>query len=193
MPSKSFLKRGFKTEAERLSEGYREELGFSKFDPLDAFTLAEHLDISVFTVDQIFDGHGDTMHLNTLNDPDKFSAMWMPTHDGEKIIIHNCNHSPKRQQSNLMHELAHIIRKHEIPNESAKLCRLFGLHYYNKEHEQEAKHFGGCLQITRAGLQWALKRNYTPAQISEYFNASLEMVNYRLNTTGVLIQRGYSL
>lgn len=45
----------------------------------------------------------------------------------------------------------------------------------------------GALQITRPGLQWAIKRK-SEEQISDYYNASLDMVRYRLNITGVLKQ-----
>jgi Zn-dependent peptidase ImmA (M78 family) len=190
MPSKSVLKRGFKAEAERLSEKYRAQLGISKFDPMDAFTLADHLEIPVIPVDA-FIGDLPEETIAILSDTDRFSAMWMPNANGDKIIIHNNHHSEKRQQSNIMHELAHIIRCHQIPAEAAKLCLMYGLHYYNTEQEQEAKYLGGCLQITRAGLSWALKRNFNDNQISDYYNASSEMVRYRLNATGVLIQRRY--
>lgn len=191
MPSKSLLKRGFKAEAERIAEKYRVELGIHKFEPLDAFNLADYLEIPVFTVDKAFEGDESNPMVPVLNDTDRFSAVWMPNEDGDKIIIHNDNHSKKRQQSNVMHELAHIIQKHEIPDEYAKLCHLFNLHYYNKEHEQEAKYLGACLQITRPCLLWALNKNYSEEQISEYYNASLDMVKFRLNTSGVLIQRSY--
>ena len=72
--------------------------------------------------------------------PEKIFAMWTITKRGSKIIIQNTRHSRLRQQSNIMHELAHVIRKHEIPNESAKLGHEFNLHYYNPLHEQEAKY-----------------------------------------------------
>jgi hypothetical protein len=45
VPTNYKFKYGFKAQAERLSEKYRTELGISKFDPLDAFNLAAHLQI----------------------------------------------------------------------------------------------------------------------------------------------------
>lgn len=188
MPSKSLLKYGFKAKAERLSEQYRAELSISKFDPLDAFALADHLEIPIYAVDE-FEGQVAEKHLERLKDTSRFFAMWMPNSDGVKIIVHNNHHSIKRQQSNLMHEIAHIILKHEISEEAAQLCFLYGLHYFNTEQEQEAKFLGACLQITRPGLLWALKRSFTPQEISEHFNASVEMVQFRINSTGVLKQR----
>jgi Zn-dependent peptidase ImmA (M78 family) len=188
MASKSLLERGFKAKAERLSESFRSELGISKFAPLDAFDLAKHLKIQVLSVLELKDDLKPKDYAR-LSDPSKFSAMWMPNSDDEKIIIHNNFHSKKRQQSNLMHELAHVILGHEIPEEQAKLCFLLGLHYYNPVHEEEAKYFGGCLQITRPGLLWAVKKGDSEAEMSDYYVASSEMVSYRLRITGVLRQR----
>ena len=188
MPSKPKLVRGFTAKAERISESYRDEMRISKFEPLDAFALAEHLEVAILGIGDLRTDL-DVKHYKRLCDVNEFSAMWMPNTGGNKIILHNENHSKKRQQSNLMHELAHIILEHSIPEEYAKLCFQLGLHYYNVEHEQEAKYLGGCLKITRPGLLWALKNNYSEEEISDYYNASVDMVNYRLRITGVLRQR----
>jgi len=188
MPSKSVLPRGFMAEAERISESYRAEMGISKFDPLDAFCFAEHLNIRVFSVAEVYADASDHPSYAAMCDPAKFSAMWMTNSEGDKIIIHNHNHSTYRQQSNLMHELAHIIRKHTVPPQSASLCAQFGLHYYNLLHEQEAKYLGGCLQITRPGLLWANKNLHSFENISEYYSASVDMVKYRMSITGVTKQ-----
>lgn len=188
MASRSLLERGFKAKAERLSESFRSRLGILKVDPLDAFDLAKHLGIPIYSVSELKD-ELQPNHYVRLSDPSEFSAVWMPNSENEKIIIHNNFHSKKRQQSNLMHELAHIILKHEIPEEQARLCFLLGLHYYNPVHEEEAKYLGGCLQITRPGLLWAIKKGDSEFEISEYYVASTEMVSYRLRITGVLKQR----
>lgn len=184
MPSKSLFPRGFMAEAERLGERYRSELGISKFDPLDAFALADHLGVPVFSVEDAYRDNTQDPNYRVLSDPSRFHAMWMPNEDGDRIIIHNINQSKNRQQSNIMHELAHIIRNHEIPSAMAVLCADFGLHYYNPLHEQEAKYLGGCLQITKPGLLYALKR-FTVEEISERYTASIEMVNYRIGVSGV--------
>ena len=193
MPSKSVLKRGFKTEAERISEKFRDELGHSPNDPLDAFELASYLKVPVFTVADIFGGEQASEAASHLCNPDNFSAMWMLNNEGIQIIIHNSFHSRYRQQSNIMHELSHIIRKHEIPEKLAILCSQFNLHYYNPLHEEEAKYLGGCLQITREGLMWALRQGMTHTEMSAHFSASLEMVKYRLGITGAERQRSYQL
>ncbi|WP_439516269.1 ImmA/IrrE family metallo-endopeptidase [Sediminibacterium sp.] len=175
---------GFKTKAENLSIQYREELGISKFKPLSAFELAQHLDIPIFTVDEAFDGNRNHPAYTIMNDPAKFNALWMPNEDGERIIIHNSNHSLYRQQSNLMHELAHIILGHVIPEEIGRVCMLYNLHYYNKKQEAEAKFLGACLQLTKPSILWVKKNNWSQEKISEYYTASSEMVRFRCNSIG---------
>ena len=191
MPNKSDFVYGFKSKAENLAIKYREELGLTKFKPLNAFILAKHLDIPIFSVEDAFKGNENHPDYLKLNNTDCFNALWMPNCDGDKIIIHNSNHSAFRQQSNLMHELAHIILDHKIPDEIAKICSLYKLHYYNKEQEGEAKFFGACLQITKPAVLWVLKENWTEERISQYYSASNEMVKYRLNVSGAKKIRQY--
>lgn len=188
MPANPHLPRGFITNAEKIAVTYREELGLLRHEPLDAFKLAEHLDVPIFTVSELFEEDRFQNEKRILTTPENFSATWMPNEDGDKIIIHNNHHSPARQQSNLMHELAHIICKHEIPTDIARLCLQLGLHYYNKKQEEEASCLGRTLQITREGLVWALRQGYSKQEIATYYNASLDMVNFRINATGVLRQ-----
>jgi Zn-dependent peptidase ImmA (M78 family) len=183
MAGNALYRYGFKEDANRFAEKYRAELRISKFDPLDAFVLAKHLKIPIFEIGE-FKEDLQKDHFERLKNPDHFNGMWMPNSAGEKIIIHNNYHSPKRQQSNLMHELAHVILGHEISEEAAMLCALYGLHYFNKQQELEAKFLGSCLQITKPGLLWAIKRKNIE-QISDYYNASIDMVQFRANSLGL--------
>ena len=121
----------------------------------------------------------------------EWSALTMITESGTRIIIHNITHSPERQQSNLMHELAHIICKHEMPLIGNLNGKSLPVRHYNEEHEAEAEWLGGNLQITRAGLLWALKRKMSTKEIQAYYTASAEMVTFRINTTGVKRQLNY--
>jgi hypothetical protein len=84
-----------------------------------------------------------------------------------------------------------MILKHEISEEAVKPCSIYGLHYFNTEQENEAKFLGACLQIARLGLLWAFKRNYTVEQISDYFIASVDMVQFGINRSCVRKQLSY--
>ncbi len=182
--SKSLLKHGFKAEAERISERLRKELKISKFAPLCAFALAEHLGVTIAGITEVLPKEG----VNKLNDPskkEKFSGLLFKNEDGDPVVLHNDLDSKKRQQSNLMHELAHFLCGHEVPEEIRNLIYLYNLRYFNAEHEAEAKYLGGCLQIPKPGLLWKRKEQCSEEEISEYFSASVDMVNYRINTLGL--------
>lgn len=177
MPSNSEFDRGFKSKAERIAQDFRVQMGLSVFKPLCAYKLAEHIKIPIFTVEDVFSENESHPHFTRLKDTSKFDALWMCNEDDDKVIIHNKHHSKFRQQSNLMHELSHIILGHTVPDEIGKLCLQFNLHYYSKKHELEAKFLGGCLQITTPAIRWVKKENWSEERISEHFTASPEMVD----------------
>jgi Zn-dependent peptidase ImmA (M78 family) len=181
------FKRGFKAESERKAELFRSVLSIEAHEPLPAALLAEHLGLKIFTAKEIF-GQNCTS-LRILSNSNEWSALTLPCKSGENIIIHNEYHSRLRQESNLMHELAHNICGHESPSHS----RIDGLgllmRIYKEEQEKEAEWLGGCLQLPRKALSWAiLKRKMNENDISDYYTASIEMVRFRINTTGVMQQ-----
>lgn len=188
MATKSTLVRGFKKKAEDLALEYREKLDLKPWSPLNAFDLASHLGITVYSATDLLK---DTNHLHAVTDNCGWSALTMKTKANNTIIIHNPFHSSARQQSNVMHEIAHIICKHEVSN-SYNIPLPFGMRQYNINQEDEAICLGSALQIARPGLLWALKRNMTKEGIAFHFNASIEMVAYRLRLTGAEKQSYFS-
>jgi Zn-dependent peptidase ImmA (M78 family) len=180
---------GFKTKAEVIAESCRSEMGLPAESALDAYQLASHLGILVQSVDQILNESDALKLIGTRSNPVEFSALCMKNCDGDKIIIYNPNHSLPRQQSDLMHEIAHILRKHEMAEEVKQLLGKVNLRSFDHFQEEEAEILGGCLQITRKGLLWAMYQNYTYQQMADYFKASLDMVKYRIFSTGVEKQR----
>ncbi|AYQ30980.1 ImmA/IrrE family metallo-endopeptidase [Runella sp. SP2] len=174
----SLLPKGFTAKAERLAEKFRDELNVHHCGHLCAFRLANHLKVSIC---EASDYGIEPEWLERLTG---WSGLYMVNQFSEKIIIHNTNHTLGRQQSTIMHELAHLVCKHPLP-EDIILPELPFLRRYNPQHEQEAEYLGATLQMTRKGLVWAMRRSMTVAQIADYYKASHEMVDYRLNITGV--------
>jgi len=115
----------------------------------------------------------------------------MKTQKSNTIIIHNHLHAPTRQQSNIMHELAHIICKHEQPDQYKNIALPFLMREFDKQQEEEANYLGSALQIPREGLIWALKKRMDVVAIAEYYTASPAMVTLRINSTGVKRQLSY--
>jgi len=182
LATKSILKWGFKAKAERLAKQYREELKIHPCGVLCAFKLAEHLSIPIHPATKFLTLENE---IEWLSNKSEWSALTMPNFEGTKLILHNPFHSNARQQSDLMHELAHIICEHKHEEVYYETPLPFGMRNYNTEEEEEAKCLGSTLQLATPCLLWANKKGLNTKAIAEHFNASMEMVTYRMNMTGI--------
>lgn len=184
--AKSVLKRGFKANSDRLAKLYREKLGIHPCAPLCALKLAEYLQVPVYSATIFLVLPEEISMLSGTNGREcEWSALTMKTQIGNRIIIYNPFHSLARQQSDVMHELAHIICNHEINKKDYDFEIPFGMREYDDEQEEEAKCLGSTLQLATPCLLWAKKRNMSTEVIATHFNASTEMVNYRMNMSGI--------
>lgn len=185
MATKSILKRGFKADAERKAKAFREALSIHACAPLCAFKLAGHLSIPIYSALEFV----TESNISLLNGADgrepEWSALTMTTEKGNRIIIHNPFNTAARQQSDIMHELAHVICEHKTSQVSYEFDIPLGMREFDEEQEEEAKCLGSTLQLSSPCLLWAKKRNMDVESMASHFNASVEMVNYRMNITGI--------
>jgi Zn-dependent peptidase ImmA (M78 family) len=122
------------------------------------------------------------------HDPSSWSAVTIQLQDNT-FIVHNAAHAPVRQESDIMHEVAHIVRRHE-PSQLITLDGLdVTLRTYDVAQEEEAAWLGAALQLPRAALLWAIREGMSDTEISQHFNASVSQIRYRRGVTGVDIQR----
>lgn len=176
------MRREFIQKAEQAARKYREALHLTIKHALPARLLAHHLKVAIIDPSQV---PGLALqHVNCLLHKDA-SAWSAVTIEVEKklIIVHNTVHAPQRQESNLMHEMAHIICKHR-PANVVKTHSLF-MRCYDIKQEDEATWLGACLQIPRQALFWAVKRGMSHQEIATYFGASEDLVRFRRNCVGV--------
>lgn len=179
--NKNLLPTGFTSKAETIAEAFRTQLEIHPCGQMCAFKLARYLGVSVCEATDY--GISSELLLRLTG----WSGLYLINQFGEKIIIHNTNHPLGRQQSTVMHELAHVVCEHPLPTE-VLLPELPFLRSYQPQHEQEAEYLGATMQMTRKGLVWAMRRNMSISEIAEYYQASHEMVNYRLKISGVARQ-----
>lgn len=180
---------GFKTWAERQALEQRRILGLPPIAPLAGERLAAHHGIEIRSPRDIPGLSPDQIGWLLRDGPSDWSAITLQTRLGRLILL-NTAHSAPRQQSDLMHELAHVLCGHEPTTRIALAGSSFVLRSYDAELEQEAAWFGGCLQLPRSALCWALQRRMTVSQISEHFLASTDLIRFRHNMTGVGRQYG---
>lgn len=94
--------------------------------------------------------------------------------------------SPGRTQSDIAHEVAHLLLGHEVNT----VKRIGDLSFYtcNPDEEQEATWLAGCLLLPRPLLLRAARQRMDSEAISEAFEVSEQMAAFRLRTTGVAQQ-----
>ncbi len=151
------LRRGFKSEAERVSAEQRALLGLNRTDPVDPFALLRHHGITVRTPAEI---HGisimpqDTLRI-LVEHSDCWSATTVRTPAGT-VVVHNPQHELPRQHSNLTHELGHVLLDHQ----PGALQTVAGcvLRDFDEVQEEEAAWLGDVLLAPRAALAAAARR-----------------------------------
>lgn len=178
------LGRGFKTDAERAALAVRSALKLSPHDRLPARKLANMLRINVTTPERLTGATPQMLEELTVDGKGRWSAALIkgpPAH--KHLLIHNPTHSVPRQESDIFHEISHHICKHE-PDGIFCVGGLV-IREYSKEKEEQAEFLGYALHLTKDALFWANRRGMSFEDISEHFCASRQLVQHRMNVTGV--------
>ena len=180
------MRRGFKTQAEKLATSIRERLGCTDEEPAPLEKVAGELGISIVSADQLI----DRRRLEDLQvlQPDAFSAATFRRPDGGRVIVVNPLHPEGRKRSNIAHEIAHIALDHKVRT----IEQVGELNFLtcDLEQEEEADWLGGCLLLPRPLLVKAAFRGLSATEIAQKYQTSEHMARFRLNASGVLVQVG---
>jgi IrrE N-terminal-like domain len=179
------MRRGFKAEAERLAARLRSELGAAPTKRLDLGQLAKHIGVEVRSATELI----DLAQLERLDElqPGCFSAATFHLPDGRVIAVTNSvGTTPARRDSDLAHELAHVLLKHEV----RRVQRLGSLTFFDcdPEQEEEANWLAGCLLLPRPLLLADARRGLGAEEIANKHRVSVPMARFRLNASGVHFQ-----
>lgn len=177
------MRRGFKAEAERLAIKVRGEMGLGTTDALDAIALARHLGVAVRRADELT----ALAKLEALEElqPGAFSACTFQV-NGSPTIVYSPLTSEGRRQSDIAHEIAHLLLGHEVK----AVETLGGISFFtcDADEEQEANWLAGCLLLPRELLVEAAARGLDGSAIACANRVSEQMAGYRLRSTGVIRQ-----
>ena len=179
------MKRGFKAEAERLGARIRSEMRIPADARIDVDQLAAHLGVKVRDADQ-FVPRSDLDRLNVLQDR-CFSAATFHLPNGSIVAVVNpVNATKARRDSDLAHEIAHLILGHT----PSRVERLGDLAFFDcdSEQEEEANWLAGCLLLPRPLLLKAAREGQSPTEVADRYAVSIEMARFRLNTSGAYLQ-----
>ena len=129
----------------------------------------------------------DVVRLLVTEHAENWSAVTLIIGTGH-AIIYNPEHSARRQSSDLMHEIAHILIEHEpdrmIVSGDAKLV----LRTFDGTQEEEARWLAGCLLLPRPALLWIERSGLSLEQTCRKFLVSRDLLTYRRNISGVTLQ-----
>jgi hypothetical protein len=186
---RSPIPKGFKANAETQSLAIRRQLGLSAIVACPARLVAGWYNVIVTPLqclprvaqDNLQDLFPDAdivsrsaAHLSSRSCG--FSAIAVVISD-YKMIVFNADNSPERQESDIMHEMSHIICEH--PGDCLQLNADIGIRKYDAQCEEEAKWLGATLQIPDKGIFELVKRGYSTEQIANIYGCSLDMAIYR--------------
>ena len=178
------LRRGFKSEAERIAKSVRADLGLGAAKPVTPEALAELLGVEVRPGDELIP-RSRFVGLNELQ-PDAFSACTFRPSDDRTVIVFNPLSAPSRRASDLAHEFAHILLDHDL----SRIESLGDATFLSCDpvQEEEAAWLSGCLILPRPLLLAEVRRGATANDIAKRHGVSETMARYRLNVTGVARQ-----
>ncbi len=179
------LKRGFKAEAERIATEVRHELDLGPMDPLNSFSLAEHLAIPVVPMSALkrFAPGSDFAEFLALDIDDSFSAVTVFV-GRRRFIVHNDSNHPNRQASDVAHEVSHTLLEHG----PTPVLRSDGQRFWNPDVEDEATWLGAALLVPREGALALSKRNWTIERIAAHYQVSEQLTKWRIGQTGIPYQ-----
>ena len=178
------LRRGFKSDAERIAKRVQSELGLSVADSVEPKELAKSLGIEVRAGSELVSLQR-FIDLEKLQ-PGAFSACTLRPSPDRVVIVYNPQSVPWRRNSDVAHELSHILLEHEL----SRVERLGDITFLTCDptQEEEARWLSGCLLLPRPLLLAEVQRGLTAADIARKHEVSDDMANYRLNVTGVMRQ-----
>lgn len=178
------FERGFKSWAENSALTIRSGLGLRHVDPLEGRVLAGDLGVRVWTPHYVPGLARETLEYLVSPEGDEWSALTVRAGRTDLIVL-NPAHSLARQNSDLMHELAHIIRNHEPAQILISEGAGVGLRTFNEVQEAEANWLAGCLLLPRAAVAYHLARGMARETLAECFGVSMDLLRYRINVTGL--------
>jgi len=181
------FERGFKAWADRTSVSLRTELGLAPHSPLPPRRLAEHLEIPVIGPAEIKGLSRESLQQLLQRDSDGWSAVTCRA-GNRLIIIFNSAHAPTRQSTDIMHELSHVLLEHSSGSLVLSQNGQTIMRTYNEQEEAEADWLASALLLPREALLRMVNDGITPEEICSEFVVSQQLLRWRLNATGVLIQ-----
>ena len=178
------MRRGFKTQAEQISETLRKDQNLTVFDRFEPKSFLQSLGVTVWTPAEVPGLEAKHLEQLIVTDPDSWSGVAIRLGETTVIIV-NSTHPPTRQANTLMHEWAHIELRHKPNRVDRSEGGLLLLSDYPADFEEEADWLAASVLLPRVGLVRCKTRGMTNDDIAGHYGVSSELTNWRVRMTGV--------
>lgn len=178
------LPRGYKSWCENTSLSIRKRLDLKKTDPLDPRILAKSYDVKLLTPNDINGLSGKSKNLLLGKAKSDWSAVTIYSDDSE-LIIYNPEHVYHRQSSDIMHELAHIIKGHSPARSYFLVNTNIVIRQHDVNQEDEAVWLSDTLLLPKNALIAIKYGKMSSEEVRLKYFVSKKLLDKRLNVTGV--------
>jgi Zn-dependent peptidase ImmA (M78 family) len=154
----------------------RESLGLAAEAALCPFEVANHLEIRVIGISE-FENECPQATRYILSAVGRREISAGTFHIcGDRVLVHNDAHHPKRQAANVAHEIAHALLHHPATG----LLSDSGHRSFDPVLEEEANWLGPALLISEEAALWAADTNLSDVDASEIFGVSRPLMAMRM-------------
>lgn len=175
------LRRGFKAEAERMTQEVRSELGLGLAEPLNPFELTKHLGIPALTLSSLDAAGPAALQQLRITDPHAFSAITV-FQGSRRCIIYNDgpSYSTGWRASSMAHEASHALLLHPpTPAIDQRGCRI-----WDDDIEDEATWLGATLLVPGSYAVALARTGFSDGEAAEIAGVTEGLMRWRINMTG---------
>ncbi|WP_420334934.1 ImmA/IrrE family metallo-endopeptidase [Roseibium sp.] len=183
------MRRGFKSQAEKLALKHRANFGLGPHERLDPKAFLKSNGILVWEPSDVPGIDSAHLHQLTVVDPDSWSGVTIRIEEKTLIIV-NSTHPDGRQANTLMHEWSHLELKHKPNRADRSDGGLLLLSDYPREMEEEADWLAGCMLLPRDGLLHHCGAGMDAQRVANHYGVSRQLASWRIGKTGVNRQLG---
>ena len=180
--------RGFKARCENMAETIRRELGRRPYDVVSATELAAYVGARLIAPSDIPGMSESSLRVLLKDDREDWSAATISDASELPIVIYNPANSLGRRSSDIAHELAHVLLRHE----PSKLIFTHDLKWafrsYDGPAEAEATWLSGCLLLPRPALLRIAEMDLSEMEAAARYVVSEQLLGYRKAVTAVTRQ-----
>jgi Zn-dependent peptidase ImmA (M78 family) len=153
-------------------------------DPLPAADVADYFEVDVLSPHEIGGISNEDLNHLLQEGSQEWSGFTLGV-SGRYLIVLNTAQSQRRQNSVLMHELAHIILGHQLSTGTISAAGYFVPANFDQDQEDEAAWLGGTLLLPRPALLSMRRVGMTNDQAATHFGVSPDLLSWRIRMTGI--------